>query len=122
MGQQDNEADRELAPSDRSEEQGIPQFVTNLSSIELQIGEHVITSLRHPGTVAVISAVMPGGETNQRIVSVPLSQELFGQVQRLLAEAQAAKGPPEREVPCLGFHCVLESRGREAKKDKSQEA
>lgn len=94
---------------------GIPQFVTDLRPIERQVGEHIIASLQHPGTVAVISAVMPGGQTNQRIVSVPLSQELFNQVQQLIAHAQAQQVQPEREVPCIGFQCVLEERQRDKK-------
>jgi len=89
---------------------GIPQFVTDLKTVERQIGEHVISALQHPQTVAVISAVMPGGSTNQRVVSVALNQDLFDQVQELIAQAQQALTEPEPEIPCIGFHCVLEDR------------
>jgi hypothetical protein len=108
-------------PTGEDADKGIPQYVTDLRPIERQVGEHIITSLQHPGTVAVISAVMPGGETNQRIVSVPLNQDLFNQVQELIAEAQAVRAHPQREVPCIGFHCVLEDRAAEPKEDEPKD-
>ncbi len=98
---------------------GIPQFVTDLKTVERQVGEHVITALQHPQTVAVISAVMPGGRTNQRVVSVALNQNLFQQVQELIAEAQQSLTEPEPEIPCIGFHCVLEDRKKDQQKDSS---
>ena len=118
MSEEPKEPGKELESVGENAGKGIPQYVTDLRPIERQVGEHIITSLQHPGTVAVISAVMPGGETSQRIVSVPLNQDLFDQVQELIAEARAVRVNPQREVPCIGFHCVLEDRAAESKEDE----
>ncbi|UCD74398.1 MAG: hypothetical protein JSV91_11475 [Phycisphaerales bacterium] len=121
MSEEGKDPGKDLTPTGEPDGKGIPQYVTDLRPIERQVGEHIIASLQHPGTVAVISAVMPGGETNQRIVSVPLNQDLFEQVQELVAEAQAARDEPDQEVPCIGFHCVLEGRERDRKEKEKKE-
>ncbi len=97
---------------------GIPHYVTDIRTVERQVGENIIATLQHPETVGVLSAVLHGGIAGQRIVSVPLSQRLFQQVQELLAEAQAEEGEP-RDVPCIGFQCVLEER--EKRKDTDED-
>jgi len=90
-------------PADEPE-RGPMQIVTRLVPMEEQVGRHVIASLQQPNTVAVITTVVPGEGGAQNIVSVGLSEELLGQVQDLLAAANAQELP---RVPCVGFHCFL---------------
>jgi hypothetical protein len=109
---------------------GIPQFVTDIKSVERQVGEHVVGALRHPDTVAVLSAVMPGGTTAQRLVSIPLEGGLFQQVQELIlrvqrarleqAERERAGGGRRQSVPCIGFKCVLERREQAAEEEAAE--
>jgi hypothetical protein len=98
---------------------GIPQFITDIKSVERQVGEHIVGALRHPETVAVLSAVIPGGTTAQRLVSIPLEAGVFQQVQELILRVQQARleqaeqermGQRRKSVPCIGFKCVLERR------------
>ncbi len=98
----DDKGQNEEAPEEQP--QGLPSFVTDLKSIERQVGEHVITALQHQGTVAVLSTVVPNPAGGQRIVSVPLNDQHLGQVQGILVEANEV---PENDVPCIGFHCYL---------------
>lgn len=109
------------------DEQQIKQFVTPLKSFEQQIGEHVIRALHSEDTVAVITAVVTGGDGQQRIVSAALDPEMMLQVQQLLGSAAEQR---EEEIPCLGFHCYIErkdaagsdepSKGQNAGKSKKK--
>ena len=97
---------------------GLTHFVSELKSIEDQVGQHVIAALKHEGTVAVLTAVLPAaGSAGERIASVPLDQELWTQVQELLMHAGEEKA---QDVPCIGFQCVLQDRQREAEQTKQK--
>ena len=101
------------------EEGGLPQFITPLTSIEQQVGSHIVNALQHPGTVAVLSTVAVG-RGGQNIVSVGLDAELLGQVEQFLLEAKEDR---TQRVPCIGFHCVLKDRqGEEAEEDEKGQA
>ncbi len=97
---------------------GLKHFVSELKSIEDQVGQHVISALKHEGTVAVLTAVLPaGGASGERIASVPLDQALWTQVQDLLMSAGEEQA---QDVPCIGFQCVLQDRQREAEQEKQK--
>ncbi len=97
---------------------GLKHFVSELKSIEDQVGQHVIAALKHEGTVAVLTAVLPGaGSSGERIASVPLDQELWIQVQELLTTAGEEQA---QDVQCIGFHCVLQDRQRAAEDEKKK--
>ncbi len=85
----------------------IKQFVTQIKSAEHQIGEHILTALQDPETVAVLTAVVVGTDGTQSIVSAALEPEILEQVQRLLRDAEDKR---DEEVPCIGFHCLLKRK------------
>lgn len=89
-------AEEEGAPSGR------PAFITELKSIEVQVGENVVQALRHQTAAAVLTFVQPSPEGGQRMVTIPVDLETLAQIQELLQEP-----PARQEVPCIGFHCVL---------------
>lgn len=78
--------------------------VTHLQSTEQQVGGHVIAALQQPGSVAVLTTVIPRPD-GQSIVSVALDEQTLGQVQDLLANSPNVEELPR--VPCVGFHCFL---------------
>jgi len=84
----------------------LKQFVTHIKSAEHQMGEHIITALQDPNTVAVITAIVagPGG---QALVSAALDPDMLGQVQKIIHEAELKR---TEEVPCVGFHCLLKRK------------
>ncbi|MCZ6836921.1 MAG: hypothetical protein O7G85_14185 [Planctomycetota bacterium] len=119
-GKSEIEAKRVEADPDTEKESGLTHLVSELKSIEQQVGEHVITALKHEGTAAVLTAVLPsGGGGGQRIASVPLDEELWLSVQELLMQADEEK---TNDVPCIGFHCVLENRQKQAEQEKKKPA
>ena len=79
------------------------QYITNLRSVERQIGEHVLELLADPEHIATLTIVIPGVGT-ARVASIPLTREELGEVEQLLVKIEA--GEPTR-VPCVGFHCRL---------------
>ncbi|MBX3373577.1 MAG: hypothetical protein KF817_07070 [Phycisphaeraceae bacterium] len=87
---------------------GPPTFVTMLAPIELQIGQNIVTALRREDVVGVVTTVMEGEDGLQRIISVGLSAEQLGEIQRMIERAR--RDAPRSRVPCLGFHCVLQER------------
>ncbi|EMI19715.1 hypothetical protein RMSM_03385 [Rhodopirellula maiorica SM1] len=87
--------------------QQIAQFVTTIKNAEQQVGEHIITALRHEDTVAVITTVVVGDDGQQRVVSAALNPARLQQVQDLL---QAAADEREDEEPCVGFHCLVKPK------------
>ena len=58
------------------EKKQLAAFMSPLKSMELQIGEHVFEALQQEDTVAVLS-VVSSAAGQQRIVSVPLDQNLL---------------------------------------------
>ncbi len=82
------------------------QFVTQIKSAEHQMGEHIISALQDPNTVAVITAIV-AGPTGQALVSAALDPDMLEQVQKILHDAEAKRA---EEVPCVGFHCLLKRK------------
>ncbi len=82
------------------------QFVTQIKSAEHQMGEHIITALQDPNTVAVITAVV-AGPAGQALVSAALDPDMLEQVQKILHNAEVKR---DEEVPCVGFHCLLKKK------------
>lgn len=87
------------------EAEGIPTFVTHLTPIARQIGEHVAGALAGDDTVAVLTT-LTGSRRGQQVVSVPLSDEHLAQINSLLQEIHASDEP--EHVPCVGFHCYID--------------
>lgn len=92
-GEEDGEA---MTPGGR------PAFITELKSIEVQVGENIVQALRLEQAAAVLTFVQPSPAGGQRLVSIPVDLETLAQFQELLQEP-----PAKKEVPCIGFHCVL---------------
>lgn len=98
-GTPEPDADAEVEP------QGLPRFVTKLSTIEQQVGRHVIAALQHDETVAVLTTTVAGPTGEQHLISVPLSPPMLHYVQSLLHEASPAAALDR--IPCVGFHCYV---------------
>ena len=88
----------------RVDKRQIKQFVTEIKSAEQQVGEHILASLQHDDTVAVLTAVLLAPDGTQRIVSAALDPDMLTEVQQLLHKAEAKR---DEEIPCVGFHCLL---------------
>ena len=117
---QENEIseERSLAKKDDERPSGLMHLVSEIKTIEQQVGEHTIAALQHEGTVAVLTAVLPSGSAGgQRIASVPLDQELWAEVQELLTKAGE---DASKDVPCIGFQCVLDQRQKDAEQGKQK--
>ena len=82
------------------------QFVTQIKSAEHQMGEHIITALQDPNTVAVLTAIV-AGPAGQALVSAALDPDMLEQVQKILHNAEVKRS---EEVPCVGFHCLLKKK------------
>ncbi len=85
----------------------LKQFVTRIKSAEQQVGEHILTALQDPDTVAVLTAVVVGSDGTQAVVSAALDPDMLKQVQKLLHTAEKQR---DEEVPCVGFHCLLKKK------------
>lgn len=94
----------------------IKHFVTQIRSAEQQVGEHIITALQDPATVAVLTTVVIGPEGGQHIVSAGLDPETLEEVQNMLAKAQQER---REETPCVGFHCFVKRKPKAAEEDDS---
>ena len=68
-------------------DKGVKTFVSDLSPISQQVGNHIITALKQPNTAAVLTSIVPGFPTD-RIASIPLTPAQMVQVRRLLAQEQ----------------------------------
>lgn len=124
----DSPAEKELREShviesdesdDDDTEPGLTTYATSIVTIEQQIGAHVIRALSHEGAAGVLTVAQPG-PTGQRLVSIPLDGHMFGAIQKLIAQNQAAQRP--REVPCIGFHCRYEVPQADAGNGAADEA
>ncbi len=96
------------AVTNRVDTNQIKQFATQIKSAEHQIGEHILTALQDPETVAVLTAVVAGTDGTQSIVSAALDPRILKEVQRLLRDAENQR---DEEIPCVGFHCLLKKKG-----------
>ncbi len=94
------------APEDDSPG-GLPTYVTTIASLEEQVGGNVVRALQHEGAMGALTVVQstPAG---QRIVSVPLSEELLSRVSDAIGSAEESEEVDS--VPCIGFHCALPHR------------
>lgn len=88
-------------PVDKSQ---IQQFVTTIKNAEQQVGEHIISALQHPGTVAVLTTAVVGPDGQQRVISAALDPQKLKLVQEILTDAQNER---VEEEPCVGFHCLV---------------
>lgn len=84
-----------------------PAYVTDLASMEHQVGEHVMTALGHDSTVAVLTTVLAGDDGQQRIVSFPMNTHQLSEVRRLLSHAPKRNA---KRVRCIGFHCRIQEK------------
>ncbi|MDG2292618.1 MAG: hypothetical protein P8L37_08150 [Phycisphaerales bacterium] len=82
-------------------------FVTHLSTIERQVGEHVLAALEDPDAVAVLTTIASGIRAD-RVVSMPLSSAQVADISSVLAQAQI-EPDEETDEPTIGFHVVLET-------------
>ncbi len=110
----DDANDPALSVVQRVDPNQIKQFVTQIKSAEQQVGEHIVNALQDDGTVAVLTTVVVGGEGGQHIVSAGLDPEMLQQVQQLLRDAESQR---DEEIPCIGFHCLLQRKDRTEKRD-----
>ena len=80
-----------------------PQIIASpIIKMTDQVGQNVLSALDQPGTVAVLSTLVPGIQAD-RIVSVPLSPSQLHEVHALVPEEPVA----EEDMPCVGFHCEM---------------
>jgi hypothetical protein len=84
-----------------------PHFVTHLSTIERQVGEHVLAALEDSEAVAVLTTIASGIRAD-RVVSIPLSREQVADISSVLEQAQIEPEEDDDE-PTIGFHVVLET-------------
>ncbi len=83
----------------------------SIKNAEQQVGEHIIEALQYPDTVAVLTTVVMTPDGQQRVVSAALSAARMQQVQEIL---NAAGEERVEEEPCVGFHCLVKPRLKEA--------
>ncbi len=102
-----HDADDLPAVTNKVDRNQLKQFVTRIKTAEQQVGEHIITALQDPDTVAVLTAVVVGSDGTQAVVSAALNPDLLKQVQELLHTAEEDR---DEEVPCVGFHCLLKKK------------
>jgi len=93
---------------------GPRHHVTDIRTVERQVGDHVMEALEHDETVAVLTTIV-GGVRTDRIVSVPLDAEQAHAVSEVLMAAQAEAQLDEvdddgRREGFLGFHAVLRNQ------------
>jgi len=85
-----------------------PQIVASpIIKMTEQVGQNVLTALDQPGTVAVLSTLVPGIRAD-RIVSVPLSPAQLHEVHALLNDLVPAEPVDDEDMPCIGFHCEMQ--------------
>ncbi|HJO15632.1 MAG TPA: hypothetical protein QF800_01960 [Phycisphaerales bacterium] len=109
----------EETPEEAPNQDGPRHHVTNLQSIERQVGEHVLRALDDNSAVAVLTTVA-AGVRNDRVVSLPLSREQVEAIRSILEHAQQEADEADqhnagdgRREGFLGFHTVLEQGAEE---------
>ncbi len=102
-----HDADDMPAVTNQVDGSQLKQFVTRIKTAEQQVGEHIITALQDPDTVAVVTAVVVGSDGTQAVVSAALDPDMLQQVQELLHSAEEKR---DEEIPCVGFHCLLKKK------------
>jgi len=77
-------------------------LATPLVSLAEQIGQHTMSALSQPTTVAVLTTVT-GSQSGKQIVSLPLDAHQLRDIQMLLAQVEESERP--MDIDCVGFHC-----------------
>ena len=81
--------------------------VSEMVSIDEQIGRNVMAALRDPDAVAVLTTLVPG-IGGDRVVSLGLTDEQMHHVGVLLNQIQAEdEATAQDESRCIGFQCQL---------------
>ena len=81
--------------------------VSEMVSIDEQIGRNVMAALRDPDAVAVLTTLVPG-IGGDRVVSLGLTDEQMHHVGVLLNQIQAEdEATAQDEARCIGFQCQL---------------
>lgn len=93
---------------------GTKTLVATLTPISEQVGAHILSALKEPGCVAILSTIVAGFPADS-VVSIPLSAEQMSNVGAILGEVQRAPIADEQEV-CIGFHCKLPEKGEDTAK------
>ena len=83
-------------------QQGLMQMVTPLQSLNEQVGRHILQALQQPGSVALISTIVPGVGVDQ-VVSVPLNPKQFRAIQGLLMQMMTPQQLPPAMRRAIGF-------------------
>jgi len=109
----DRNQESDATDTDVGANSGPRHHVTDIRTVERQVGDHVMEALEHEETVAVLTTIV-GGVRTDRIVSVPLDAQQAQAVSELLMAAQAEAEQDEadddgRREGFLGFHAVLRS-------------
>ncbi len=99
------------ADNEQAATPGPRHHVSDIRTVERQVGDHVMEALEHDETVAVLTTIV-GGVRTDRIVSVPLDAEQAQAVSAVLMAAQEEAQLDEvdddgRREGFLGFHAVL---------------
>ena len=86
-----------------STQAGMVQLVTPIQTLAEQMGAHLQQALQRPGTVGVLTTLMPGIGAEQ-LVSVPLNPQQFHAVQSILRQIMSPEQLNEPERRVIGFH------------------
>ena len=86
-----------------STQAGMVQLVTPIQTLAEQMGVHLQRALKRPGTVGVLTTLMPGIGAEQ-LVSVPLNAQQFHAVQSILRQIMSPDQLNEPERRVVGFH------------------
>jgi len=104
------EPSKELNENEETKEEGVPHLVSPIHTIANQVGEHVLSAMKHEETVAVLTTIT-GSTHGQQVISIPLTAEHVQRVHGFIEEIHQSN-EPER-VPCVGFHCFLDEEESE---------
>ena len=105
----DDELPAQVPPGETSHE-----YVSDLSTLRDQVGEHVMNALSDEDNVAVLSTVLVDRMGQQRILSIGLDAKMLSRVRDMVMSKREEK---TQRIPCVGFHCFLEDPDEECPDD-----
>jgi len=105
----DDELPARAPPGETSHE-----YVSDLSTLRDQVGEHVMNALSDEDNVAVLSTVLVDRMGQQRILSIGLDAQMLSRVRDMVMSKREEK---TQRIPCVGFHCFLEDHDEECPDD-----